>query len=221
MADFDAEQENLFKEVDEDLRQERFAKLWKRFGKYIIGAAVAVVVAVGGFQLWKTWDLQKRTAEGAKFTAALRAADQNRLQEAAEGMAEIASNGETGYALLARFNSAGLAAQNGNGAAAVEQFMSIAADDGVDELYRDLARLMATLHEIDRGDPNALIGRLEPITEGGNPWRHSAREMTALLTRRAGDNEKATKLFRELADDPSAPAGIRARAAEMAAIVGG
>ena len=47
MADYNAEQENLFKEIDEDLRQERFAKLWKKYGPYIISAAVALVLVAG------------------------------------------------------------------------------------------------------------------------------------------------------------------------------
>jgi len=221
MADFDAEQENLFKEIDEDLRQERFAKLWKRYGNYIIGLAVVIVVAVGGVQFWRSWDLKQRTEEGAKFTAALRAADQSKLQQAADGMAALAKEGDTGYALLARFDEAALLAKSGNTKGAVEQYLKIAGDSDVDQLYRDLASLMATMHEVDSGDPAALIDRLAPLTQGTNPWRHSAREMTALLTKRTGDTEKAAKLYRELADDPSAPAGVRARAAEMAAIVGG
>lgn len=221
MADFDAEQENLFKEIDEDLRQERFAKLWKQYGNYIIGLAVVIVVAVGGFQFWRSWDLKQRAEEGAKFTAALRAADRGRLQEAVDGMAALAKEGDTGYALLADFDQAALLAKNNDSKGAVAQYLKIANDSNVDQMYRDLASLLATLHEIDSGSPAALIDRLAPLTKGTNPWRHSARELTALLTKRAGDTEKAAKLYRELADDPSAPSGIRARAAEMAAIVGG
>ena len=41
---------DLFREIDEELRQERFEKLWQNYGKYVIGAAVAVVLSVGG---WK------------------------------------------------------------------------------------------------------------------------------------------------------------------------
>ena len=34
MADRDPEQDNLFKEIDEDLRQQKYADLWKKYGKY-------------------------------------------------------------------------------------------------------------------------------------------------------------------------------------------
>ena len=69
-------------------------------------------------------------------------------------------------------------------------------------------------------DPQTLIDRVQPLTQASDPWRHSAREISALLLRREGDMTRAGQLFKELADDPTAPAGIRARAAELAAITG-
>ena len=45
----------LLKEIDEELRHERFAKLWQRFGNWVIGVALAVVVVVAGHQGWKSY----------------------------------------------------------------------------------------------------------------------------------------------------------------------
>jgi hypothetical protein len=45
--------------------------------------------------------------------------------------------------------------------------------------------------------------------------------MKALLAQMAGDAARAKKLYAELADDVDAPPGIRARAAEMLAVLGG
>ena len=73
MADKDLEQDSLFREVDEELRQEQFSKLWKQYGKYAIGAAVSLVAAVGGYQAWQTWDLNRRTADSLQFAGALQA----------------------------------------------------------------------------------------------------------------------------------------------------
>ncbi|MEE8534520.1 MAG: hypothetical protein V3S45_00650, partial [Kiloniellales bacterium] len=59
-----------------------------------------------------------------------------------------------------------------------------------------------------------------PLTADANPWRHSAREISAVLAFRSGDREKAVELFTGLAKDASAPEGIRARAGEMLAAIG-
>ena len=53
MADRDPEQDNLFKEIDEDLRQQKYADLWKKYGKFVIGAAVALVVGVASLKGWE------------------------------------------------------------------------------------------------------------------------------------------------------------------------
>jgi hypothetical protein len=53
-----------------------------------------------------------------------------------------------------------------------------------------------------------------------SPWRFTARELRALLAARTGDTAGARTLFQQLADDNGAPAGLRVRAAELAAFYG-
>ena len=62
-----------------------------------------------------------------------------------------------------------------------------------------------------------IVKRLEPLTAGDSPWRFSAMELTALAELHGGHSERARALFLTLADDPAAPAGLRGRAAELAA----
>ena len=88
-------------------------------------------------------------------------------------------------------------------------------------IYRDLALIMSVMHDLDIGDPAQLSASLTGLMAADNPWRHSAKELTALAAQKAGDKSKAGKLYKELADDATAPSGIRARAAEMSAILGG
>ena len=38
--------ENIIREIDEELRSDRMRKLWRNFGPYVIGAAVAIVLIV-------------------------------------------------------------------------------------------------------------------------------------------------------------------------------
>ena len=46
-------------------------------------------------------------------------------------------------------------------------------------------------------------------------------ELSALLAQRTGDGAKAKEYYTKLADDLTAPQGMRARATEMLAIIGG
>ena len=215
----DPEQENLFKEIDEELRQEKMNVIWNKYGSFIIGAAVLVVGLVAIFQAWQAWDTNRRSAESAQFETALGAALQQRSVDALQTFAKLAKDASTGYATLARLNKAALQAEGGDRAGAVASYLSISIDDSVDTIFRDLALLLSTLHDLDTAVPDELAQRVARLTLTDNPWRHSAKELSALLAQRKGDRSQAEKLFQELADDVTAPAGIRARAAEMSAIL--
>lgn len=213
-------QDSLLREIDEDLRQERYAKLWKRYGGYVIAAAVALVVGVAGFKGWQSWDLRTRRAEGEKFAAAMQLEQSGKLEAAQAAFGKLAAESRPGYALLARFQEAALLAKRGDRAGAIAAYREIAADSGVDALYQDLAVLLGTMHEMEGGSPDQLLPRLAPLTAADNPWRYSAKELTGVLELRKGQREKARGLFSSLANDATAPQGVRGRAGEMLAILG-
>ncbi len=213
----DPVQDSLFREIEEDLRQEHWAKLWKRYGNYAVGAVLALVLSVAGYQGWRAYDIATRQSDGERFAAALKLAGDKQTQAAAEAFAGLAADATAGYALLARFQEAALLAKRGQPAAA---YADLAQDPGVDAVYRDLAVILGAFHEMNGPGAGDLSARLAPLTADGNPWRHSAKELTAVLAARAGDRTKARALFTALAADATAPQGIRARAGEMLAILG-
>jgi hypothetical protein len=73
------------------------------------------------------------------------------------------------------------------------------------------------MHGLADGDPKIAIEGLQRLTENGNPWRASALELTAAAKLKSGDRNGALDTYKTLADDPSAPQRLRARAAEMSA----
>ncbi len=52
-------QDSLLREIDEDLRHERYAKLWKKYGAFVIAAAVCFVFMMSGLEMvlsaFKSW----------------------------------------------------------------------------------------------------------------------------------------------------------------------
>ena len=219
MADFG--QDNLLREIDEDLRKERYAKLWKTYGRYVIAATLVFVIGVAGFQGWRTYDINLRSEEGRRFADAQRLATDAQTDEALTAFAALSADATGGYALLSRFQESALLAGKGDRIAAVAAYHAIAADTGVDALYRDLALVLAALQEADGSDLQGALDRLAPITADDNPWRHSAREVSAVLSLRKGDQAKAREFFDALATDPTVPQGIRSRAAEILAVIDG
>ncbi len=221
MADRNPEQDNLFKEIDEELRQEHYAKLWKKYGNVVIGAVVVLVLSVASYQGWKSYNLNQRTESSQLFNSAIKKIAANKPDEAAGLLAKLSFGGSAGYAVLSRFNQAAVLVKKNDTEGASSAYQKMSQDSSVPLAFRNLALLMSVMHGLDHGDPAQLSASLAGLMAAGNPWRHSAKELTALAAQKAGDKSKAGKLYKELADDATAPSGIRTRAAEMSAILGG
>lgn len=210
-------QDGFFREIEEELREENLKKLWQTYGTSAIAAAVFLVMAVAGYQGWRHYDVTSRMDDGKRFAAANVLAKDGKTEDARQAFISLSQDGRAGYALLARFQEANLASRRGNLAEAAQAFGRISADTEVDPLYRDLATVLAIMHEMDNGDPAALETRLAPLMANTNPWRHSARELTAVLALSTGNTGKARETLVLLTEDPRTPGGIRGRAGELLA----
>jgi len=211
---------DFFREVEEDIRRDRLTRQVRRYGPIALAVAAVIVLAVSGTIAWKGWQSQLRARETNAFADAVE-------QQGAAGGPKAAAEALAGFvhqvgvgprAALARFYEAGLRARNGENAAALALYEQLAADSGTDPVLRDLAQVLAVLHQPADAPVQPLITRLEPLTQPANPWHHSALELTALLVAQSGDTARAAGLFRQLADDATAPEGVRARAADLATL---
>lgn len=206
---------DIFQEVDEEVRRDRAAALWKRYGIYVLGAAVALVLATAGWTAWRHYRNQQLADAGTQFTSAMLLANQGQEAEAAKVFAEVSAGPAEGYAFLARLETAALKLRSGDRAGAIATYDAVAADAAVPATYREAATLLSVMQQVDEGDPKALAERLGPLAADGNPWRFNAREMQGVLASRAGDTARARGLFKALSEDAAAPAALRARAAEI------
>ncbi len=208
---------DIFREIDEDLRKENLAKLWARYGRWVIVAAVLVVVATAVGVGWRQYRQQQSAAQGTQFAAALDLVRAGKDKDAADAFAALAQHAGSGHAILARMEEAALKARTGDVAGALAIYDRLASDASVDAVFRDAATVLAARAALDNGDAAGAIRRLKPLTVDSSPWRPFAVELTGFADLKAGDRGAARKSFQELADDPNAPAGARQRAAQMIA----
>lgn len=205
--------ESLFREVDEEVRQEQFKKLWARFGNLIITGCVLVVAGVAAYKGYEFWQARQSEAAGQTFFAALKNAGKGDTEGA---LANLRSISHAGFGPLARLREAALLAEQGKAAEAVAIYDSVTANTTYDSSLRDLARLRAALVLADTASPADLDGRLGTFDSPGNPWRHMAREIMAAAHWRAGELAEADRQVKAIQDDPETPPGVRQRAQVLA-----
>ncbi|MGE0745371.1 MAG: tetratricopeptide repeat protein [Rhodospirillales bacterium] len=214
---------DLFREIDEELRQERAARLWQRYGKYAIAAAVLIVLGVAAYKGWEEYRRSLLVADSARYMTAHNLAREGKEKEARDIFAVLEKEGTDGYAVLARLSDAGATARTGDVDGAVAQYDAIANDGAIAQQIRHLALIRAVQLRVDdpKAEPKALIDRLAPLADARNPWRGTALETMGTLALRAGDTAKAREYFTRIADDLELQEGLRTRAAELLATLGG
>lgn len=204
--------ESLFREVDEEIRQEQFQKLWNRYGNLIMAVCLAVVVGVAGVKGWQYWQVKQSETAGEAFFEAAKLASASKTDDALKQFEAI---GHPGYGQLARLRAAGAMAASGKLDEAVKAFDAIAADTSAAAPLRDLAKVRAAYALVDSAPPADVIARVKDLDVAGGTWRHAAREITMLAHWRAKDHAAADTAVRAILDDPETPQGIRRNAVTL------
>ncbi len=208
----------FFDEVDEEVRREQLKKLWDRYNWLIVGAAILLVAAVGGWRAYQYWQNQQAVAAGAQFEAALKLSEENKRAEAQEAFNKVAATAPSGYRMLARFQAAGEMVARDK-AAAVKAYDALAADTSLGQTERDLAQLRASALLVDTAPYAEIKHRLEPLSAQDRTFHHSARELLALSAWH-GDDSTATRQWIDLiTTDSETPASLRARIESLKALL--
>ncbi|WGD30728.1 tetratricopeptide repeat protein [Ancylobacter sp. WKF20] len=205
---------DIFHEIDEDLRRERFSRLWSRYGAYLIGLAVLIVLAVAGWRGYEWYRLQQAQQAGARFEAALLLATQGKTAEAETAFAALEKDAPAGYRTLSRFRAA-IELSKTDAKAAIAEFDALAADAGVGRLMQDVAQVRAAMLLVDTAPLSEIESRVKPLDTPEGAFRHSARELIGLAQYKAGDYKAATDTFTAILNDGQSPPGLRRRAELM------
>ena len=201
---------DIFDEVDEEVRREQIKKLWDRYGNLVVALAVVIVAAVAGWRGYQYWQEQKAVEAGVQFTAAALLAEQGKHEEAEKAFARVASEGTAGYRVLARLREAAeLAARDTK--AAVALYDDIAANSSTGQPLKDFAAVRAAMLLLDSAPLAEINRRLEPISGAGAPFRHSARELLAFASWKAGDTAAVRKWTALIRADKETPVSLRQR----------
>ena len=143
--------DSFIREVDEELRSDRFQEFWNRYGKILIGVAVAIVLATGGYRYYEYYTAKQAAEAGDAFMAAVRLAQDGKQDESVEAFAKLENQGSKSYRVLALMRGAAELAKNGQVDEAVKKFDAISADSAAEENMRSIARIRAAMLLVDSG----------------------------------------------------------------------
>ena len=209
---------DIFHEVDEEVRRERLKKLWDRYSIYVIGAAALIVAVIGAWRGYEYWQAKQAAAAGAAFESALSLSEAGKHDEAEAAFTKIAGEAPAGYRMLARFRAAADLAQ-AKPPEAVKAYDELAADTSLGTTLQDLAAVRAGMLVVDNAPLSEMQRRLDPASASERSFRHTARDLLALSAWRNHDFAAARRYIDMIATDAETPAGTRARAEVLSALI--
>lgn len=204
--------DHFVREVQEEMRRERLASVWDRYGIFILAAAVLLILGVASYQYAQYSNRVAREAAGIEFESAAQLAAQGKEKEALGAFETMIKNAPPGYGTLARLRVAGAFAAKGKRDEAVAAYDAVTKDTSADALLRDYATLQAALLRVDSADWTEMQNRLKDLVSDNNAWRAPARELLGLAAMKAGNRDEARKAFEQILADSAAPPATAQRA---------
>ena len=206
---------DIFQEIDEELRQDKAARLWKKYCKYLIVAALGIVVLVAGYRFWKQNEYEGRERASALYERATSGADSGNFEDAIEMLTDPIMRNNVGYAVLSKIQQANFAEALGDYDAVLTTFKSIAEDENNPIFLRDFSRFNYLSTQYQETSKLEVPSQLDDLIDAGGPWSYLAREMKGLIALDTGDKSRASSIFQNLVDDANTPKAMRNRMTEL------
>lgn len=208
----------LLQEVDEAVRKERLDTIMQRYGRWIIGAVVAGLLAFGGYLYWSH---RQDVARGENAEILLGALDKGNA--GAGALEQLEAGKAPAYRAAAMMQQANMKAGAGDLKGAAALMAKVAADTKLDKTLRDLALIRQTAFEFDTLKPETVIARMKPMVDAKDPassWFASAAELSAIAHYQLGQYDQAGALYGRIAKLPKIGKTLQSRSVQMAGMLG-
>ena len=205
---------DLFEEVEEQLRSDRYKALARKGAPWVIAAAAVALVVALGIWGWQQYNQQITDKASEQYAVALSALAQGDAAKATQLFGDVSKSPSKSYKSLALMQLGGIKLADGKPEdvkAAVSLFDE-AASSAPDDMLGDAARLKSAFAILDTAPFSEVEGRLAPLMKDGHPYRVQAREALAFAKLMKGDDAGARRDFVVISQSLEAPEGARQRA---------
>lgn len=191
----------LFREIQEDLRQERLSKLWGTFGKTAVAVSAAVILATIGVVVVQGYVREQSAKRTALMLQGDEQLDSGDYKGAAEIYGRLAGDSDAGYYGVVMLRLARTQESGGDKDAALKTYQALAGSDS------SLASLGALAQAKRSGEPVQA--------ERTSPFYYSLREWNGWEKLEQGKKKEAVDDFLALRNEPEAPYTMKQRMQEV------
>ena len=201
---------DIFQEIDEDLRQDKVARLWKAYGKYLVALAVFIILVIASYRFIEHKNEKNREQTSELYELASETGRSGDKKAAIELLSDEMFDENRGYSIISKLKKAALAKSNNDLEGTEIVLKEIITNEDIPLYLRDLARL-----KLFASDSDNISSQLEVLIEEEGPWKFLALELKGGIQLEGGNLNEARSIFKELTDDANTPNNLRRRASEI------
>ena len=202
---------NIFNEVDEDIRKERYKKLWSRYGKYLIGLILSIILVFSINQ----YLVSKNIADNKKlleiYFAASEDIEKKQFELANESLNKIYNDKNDTLAAFSAFKLSESFLKNNNKIGAIASLENIFSNDSFETIYRELALYKYIMINFDVLDISNIESKIGIINIKESQLSSYFKELLGIKYITIGDKAKASSIFNELSSSENTPFDLKIR----------
>ena len=203
--------ENIFNEVDEDIRKERYQNLWSNYGKYIIAFLMLIVIAFSLTQYFQAKNISDNKAILDMYFSAAEGIEKNQLDFANNELEIVYNQKNKMLAALSGFKMSETYLNNNQKEEAILLLEKIVANRSLESIYRELALYKYIMINFENIDISSIEKKIVSIGVNKNILHPYFQEIIGIKYLTAGNIEKANSVFTDLLLNEDTPFDLKMR----------
>ena len=202
---------NIFNEVDEDIRKERYQSLWSKYGKYVISLIVLIIVIFSLSQYFN----QKNITDNKKlldiYYSAAEKIEINQYELANKSLVKVYNEKNKTLSALSGFKLAEILIQDNQKEKALLFLEEMYNNKSLEQIYRELALYKYIIINFENIQIKEIEDIANSITTNKIILEPYFQEIFGIKLLTLGNIEKANSIFTELSKDKDTPFDLKAR----------
>lgn len=202
---------NIFNEVDEDIRKERYQNLWSNYGKYIIAFLMLIVIAFSLTQYFQAKNISDNKAILDMYFSAAEGIEKNQLDFANNELEIVYNQKNKMLAALSGFKMSEIYLNNNQKEEAILLLEKIVDNRSLESIYRELALYKYIMINFENIDISSIEKKIVSIGVNKNNLHPYFQEIIGIKYLTAGNIEKANSVFTDLLLNEDTPFDLKMR----------
>ena len=202
---------NIFNEVDEDIRKERYQSLWNKYGKYVISLIVLIILIFSFSQYFKQKNITYNKELLDTYFSAAEKIEINQYELATKSLEKVYNEKNKTLSAFSGFKLSETLIQDNQQEKVLLFLEEMYNNKSLEQIYRELALYKYILINFE----NIQIKEIEDVTNSINTNKIILepyfQEIFGIKLLTLGNFEKANSIFTELSLDEKTPFDLKTR----------